>query len=79
MQYDGVKYMVMEGELTLGREHTMQHVDDIELYTSNLYNYSNPCHPSKLNKKNFLMETIKEKIHKLAFIKIKFLVLLRKY
>ena len=29
----GVSYMVMEGDLTLGDEHTMQYTDGIELYT----------------------------------------------
>ena len=32
-------------------EHTIQHTSDvIELYTWNLYNFINQCHPNKFNK-----------------------------
>ena len=46
--------MVTEEVLTLGGGPTIQYTDDvlIELYTWNLYNFINHCHPNKFN--NFL-------------------------
>lgn len=44
----GVKCTVTEGDLTLGGEHTMQHIDEV---LQNLRNFTNQCHPSKFNKK----------------------------
>ena len=44
----GVKQLVMEGDLTGWRTHTMQNTDNV-LCISNLYNLSNQCHPNKFN------------------------------
>lgn len=43
--------MMMEGDQTLGREHTMQYTGDIlENCTLETYNVTNKCHSNKLNK-----------------------------
>ena len=34
-----------------GGEHIIQHTDDIELYTLNLYNFIYQCDPNKFNSK----------------------------
>ena len=50
----GVKYMVMQEELTLGSGHTMQYTGrpcTIELYPRNLYDLINQHHPNKFNLK----------------------------
>ena len=43
----------MEGDLTSGGEHRIQYTHGviIELYTPNLYNFINQCHPNKFNEK----------------------------
>ena len=48
----------MEGDYWF-RKHTIQFADNVELYTWNLYNFINQCHPSKFNK-----IFLKEKINK---------------
>ena len=53
----------MEGDLTLGGEHTMQYTDDIfilELYTWNVYNFINQCQLNEFNKILNLIKYIKE-------------------
>ena len=45
----GSKYMVMKVDLTLGGRHTRQYTDNVsDLYTGNLYNLGNQCHPNKI-------------------------------
>ena len=43
--------MMIKDNLTLGRGHAMQYTDDVSLYTWNLYNLINQCHPNKFNSK----------------------------
>ena len=46
---------MIEGDLTLGGEHTMQYTDDVlyRIVTWNLYNFINQCNLNTVNKKFF--------------------------
>lgn len=43
------KYIVTKGDLTLGREHTMQYVDDVHLKPIQFFFFFYQCNSNKFN------------------------------